>query len=194
MKVKALNTLRNQLFLCLSSKKISVQPFSHAFCLFVIPKSLAGQKFLGMEKHLIITWCKLGKLSGMFYNFALELFEWCTSISGGVLSRIVVPSFPHIPFVRCTFTIHIATLPANFRRMNFKNFITSCTSHVTGFSIFVFICNVYSEWKNKNMTPYYAIHVFRLTCRRRLTFTGSVRVTCATARHFRFVLPGRSPR
>ena len=101
--------------------------------------------------------------------------------------------FPHIPFVRCTFTIHVAKLPANFCRMNFKNCITSRTSQVSGFSIFVFIFNVCSEWKKKHLTPYYAIHVFCLTYRRRMTFTGSVRVTCATARHFHFVLPGRSP-
>jgi hypothetical protein len=60
--------------------------------------------------------------------------------------------FPHIPFVRCTFTIHVANLPANFHRMNFKNVITSRTSQVSGFSIFVFIFNVYSEWKKKSDT------------------------------------------
>ena len=40
------------------------------------------------------------------------------------------------------------------------------------------------------MTPYYAINVFRLTYRRRKTFTGSARVTCAAATSDRFLISG----
>ena len=44
--------------------------------------------------------------------------------------------------------------------------------------------------RSGNTTPYYAINVILLTKRKRLSFTGSVRVTCAAARSDRFFLSG----
>jgi len=41
-------------------------------------------------------------------------------------------AFSHIPFVRCTFTIHFNNLPVNFSRMNIfsvKTLITDRMSH-----------------------------------------------------------------
>jgi len=43
------------------------------FCLLVTPQTLDGQKFLGVDKQVIIIWCKVGTVWRMLKNFLLEL-------------------------------------------------------------------------------------------------------------------------
>lgn len=66
----------------------------------------------------------------------------------------------------------------------FKNCVTDCTSQVAEFLIF----NNYGEWGGKKYDTVYAMDVFPLIYRRRLTFTGSAHVTCMATIHNYFWL------
>jgi len=47
----------------------------HIFCLSIAPQILVGQKFLQMEKQVIITCCKIRTVWRMLENFPVELFN-----------------------------------------------------------------------------------------------------------------------
>jgi len=126
-----------------SSQKVIAKPFrkSYLSLISVIPHTLASQKFLEVEKHLIITRYKVGTVCSMLENFPLELFAhplfylfmhiWTTD------------TLPHIPFIHCTFTIYINNLPVNFCQMNIFSIQKLYRQlHFRGTGIFIFMPNL----------------------------------------------------
>jgi hypothetical protein len=57
-------------------RRLAFQPIlQNVLCVLITPQSLACQKFHGVEKQVIITWCKVGTVHGMLGNFTFDFFE-----------------------------------------------------------------------------------------------------------------------
>jgi len=71
---------RGTSFCMLSSKKFAAKPaflgiLQNMVCVLITPQSVACQKFLDVEKQVIITSCAVGTVHSMLENVALEFFK-----------------------------------------------------------------------------------------------------------------------
>jgi len=90
-------------------------------------------------------------------------------------------TFPHIPFVHCNFAPD-ARKSCEFppeEKIRLKKL--DHTSQIAVFPIFSFVVSDYSKLVETNVKPHHTIHVLSLTRNRQLIFTGSARVTGASA-------------
>lgn len=101
-------------------------------------------------------------------------------------------SFPHIPFLHLiiAYTKKVCLCTSAGRKFSeFKILVIDRTLQVAGFSR---IHLRLQRTVEKMRTTYYAIGVFPLTFRRRMSLRGSARVNCEAAIRDRFILAGRA--
>lgn len=168
-------------FVCLCQKiSLPSLPVLHSvFCLLVTPQTLDGQIFCGVNKQVIIIWCKVGTVWGDAWKFP----TWIVNVLTLLIVLHTSPSFVvlHHRFQQSA---------SEWIFLAFKNHITDCILQVLAFFIFVLIINDYSKW-GKKLWHCAALHGTRVpfdTHRRWLIFKERAHVTCMSAvcDHFLF--------
>jgi hypothetical protein len=102
------------------SKNVAAQPIFQSCTICFVSWSLLrlwlAKNFLGVDKQMIITWCKVGTVWQMLENFLLEPVNVLTLFLvmhiSYAFSEKPTP-LPHITFICSTFTTDFNNLPVN---------------------------------------------------------------------------------